>query len=359
MNKTSPFLINSKSIVLGLALFSMFFGSGNMIFPLQIGVNYSTSWIVASLGFLISAVLLPLFGVIVLVQKKGSYMSVFNSLFPSYISEVYTAIILVVWIPLVSGPRCITSSHTAIQTALNAFGVSEISIYVFGFFYSALIAFILLQSSDYIRFIGKYLSPILITIIGVMVMFSLKSTDATVIDLDENPLKKSFLNGYNTQDLIAAFFFSSSIYTYLVSEKEAKPRRILLSGGIIAAFVLALVYGGLIYLSAKHSSYLNDNSKGTVFVGLSQLFLGKNLGLLSSLFVAIACVTTSVALLSTFSEYLVKKISASFKQAILITSLLCYLISCTGIDTITAVSNPILQWLYPILVIVSIVSLLR
>ena len=359
MSKTFPFLINSKSIVLGLALFSMFFGSGNMIFPLQIGVNYSTSWMIASLGFLFSAVLLPLFGVIVLVQRKGSYMSVFNSLFPQYVSEIYTAIILIVWIPLVSGPRCITSSHTAIQTALHAFGISEISIYLFGFLYSALIIFILLQSRDYIRFIGKYLSPILITIIGVMVTFSLYSTDATVADLADNPLKNSFFNGYNTQDLIAAFFFSSSIYTYLVSEKEPRPRRTLLSGGVIAALILSLVYGALIYLSAKHSSYLSVNAKGTVFVGLCQLFLGNKLGLLSSLFMAIACVTTSVALLSTFSEYLVKKLSVSHKQAILITSMLCYVISCAGIETITTVSNPILQLLYPVLVLVSVVSLVR
>jgi LIVCS family branched-chain amino acid:cation transporter len=105
----------SSPLIIGMALFAMFFGSGNLIYPLYIGTEAETSWVSATLGFLIAAVLLPFLGVIAMVLYRGSYDEFFNSI-GKKMGFILSLILLTVWIPLGSAPRCMTLAYASIDS---------------------------------------------------------------------------------------------------------------------------------------------------------------------------------------------------------------------------------------------------
>lgn len=105
----------SSPLIIGMALFAMFFGSGNLIYPLFIGTESQTAWLSSTLGFLIAAVLLPFFGVIAMVLYKGNYDNFFQTIGKKN-GFILSLVLLTVWIPLGSAPRCMTLAYASMES---------------------------------------------------------------------------------------------------------------------------------------------------------------------------------------------------------------------------------------------------
>lgn len=350
--------------VIGLALFSMFFGAGNLIFPIAVGQFAQQHYLPAILGFCVTAVLLPFLGVIAMVMYHGSYRHFFGVFGKSW-GFLITLILLVFWIPLGSAPRCITLSYGAIQHYL-----SSIPLWLFSLLYSIAIFWMTYQKNQIINLLGRILTPLLLTILAIVFIIGFYTssgfspTEHTALSV----FKEGLAEGYNTQDLIAAFFFSASIISILTYKEDAESDvvpnhrpalRLTLHSGIIGVTILGFVYLGLLYLGAAHAPALQDISKDRLLPTLVRLLFGDQLGFFAALAIALACVTTSVALALTFADFLRTSVfqeRISHGVALGITTFITYSMSLIGFNGISTILSTSMEYLYPFLMIMIIIN---
>ncbi len=348
-----------SQIVLGLALFSMFFGSGNLIFPLFLGSMAQGDWYIALMGFLLTAVCLPVLGVMAMVMYEGQYRKFFDLLGRPW-GFLLTFILLLVWIPLGSGPRCISLSFASLGTYLHVG-----SPWVYGALYSIATCLIVLRRGGMLKILGSYLTPALLICLTLVFVasFSVDSSFSSGSD-SLGLLSQSLVEGYNTMDLIASFFFSASVIGILQKQggNLSSNLKLTFQAGMIAAVVLAAVYAALLYSAAVHSAELVNIPKEQMLAQLAKITLGQNLGIVAALAIFLACFTTSVALVAVFTEFLTDSIFGSKKMygvSLGITLVGSYFMSITGLEGITAVTSPALQICYPLLLLVIIWGVIK
>lgn len=336
-------------ITIGFALFAMFFGSGNLIYPLFLGQLAGDQWGPAVLGFITTAVAVPIMGVIAMVLFHGDYGNFFSSLGKKF-GFLAVATILIVWIPLGSGPRCATLAYASMLPYLEA----APPLWLFCGVYCLFTLWIAYKKTRMLDALGYILTPALLLSLAVIIFKGIDFSNISEATYDQSLFVLGIKEGYNTMDLIAAFFFSASIIEIL--RAKIKDESLTLSttfkGALVASMLLALVYVGLVCLSATHASILLDVPKEQLLVHLAKVVLGPQLGIVASAAVFLACLTTSVALTSVFSDFLAEKVFKSpdkFHVALVITQFVTFVMSLTGLKGIAFVTEPILQIFYPLL----------
>ncbi|MCB1135163.1 MAG: branched-chain amino acid transport system II carrier protein [Chlamydiia bacterium] len=335
--------------VVGMALFSMFFGSGNLIFPLFLGQLAGTSWLAATAGFLTTAVLLPFLGVLIMVYFQGSYQKCFEIL-GKRSGFLFALLLLTVWIPLGSGPRCIALSYASLASYLPM-----PSIWVFSAVYCVAVYFVVRNRQRMIQILGKYLTPALLLCLGaIIVQGSIGQLPVESIASSSGMMMNGVLEGYNTMDLIAAFFFSASIIqVYCPKGEDTSSRlRFVLKAGMIGVTLLAAVYVGLVYLAAVHSMSLAAVPKEQLLAVLAKITLGPQLGIIAAVAIVLACFTTSVALTSVYADFIsqrILKVERRLPSSVWFTLLASFAMSLMGLTGITAVTAPVLNVCYPLL----------
>lgn len=341
-----------NTIIVGLAFFSMFFGSGNLIFPLMLGAQYESHFLISAAGFIITAVLLPTLGIIVMLLAKGRYERLFDGLLPSRYSRWFFLAVLAFWIPFGSGPRCVVLAHASISTYLPF----TIPMWFFALIFLAIVYACVAGRSKVIDILGKFLTPVLLISIFAIVFTSFQHGDINVSSLDEKTVfLKSLIDGYYTQDLIAAVFFSSALLGMLnlnVDDKKTALKKTW-RGGLIAVFLLAVLYMSLMAASAVHAEYLQNISGEQLVSRLAHIALGGAFGSISSVAVSLACLTTEIALVLVFADFLNqqakhKKIE---KFTLIFTLAIIWSMSQFDFSGIMAIIAPAMMVIYPILFI--------
>ncbi|MDP1836673.1 MAG: branched-chain amino acid transport system II carrier protein [Chlamydiales bacterium] len=359
-------MINHKSAsawVIGLALFSMFFGSGNLIFPIIVGKHAEGMYLIGTMGFVITAVLLPFAGVLTMVIFKGDYTRFF-SILGKPLGFLFTFLLLSFWIPLGSGPRCITLAFAAVKTY-----VPFLPLVVFSAIYSLAVFFMTYTESRVITILGKVLTPLLLlslaVVVGAGVYFSpgLAQVDHEAIQVFTHAL----IEGYNTQDLIASFFFSSAvihILSHAPQEEGVTVRKshlkLVLQASLIGIGILATVYLGLLYMGATYSAVLQETSKDSLLSQLSLYLLGPHMAFVPVIAIALACVSTSVALALVFTNFIKEVVfrdKISHVWALTMTTVVTFAMSLLGFEGISKVLGAAMQVLYPGLIGLMIVNL--
>ena len=188
-------------------MFSMFFGAGNVIFPLAVGQLAGDKNIYAMMGLIITAAIMPIIGVIAMILYDGNYRSFFGRLgrIPGFI--VALTIILLLG-PFGSTPRCIALSYTTLKSTFL-----DMSPVIFSAISCVLILMLSINKNRILTILGWVLTPfllgslILIIILGLLYSPEIPTVEHTHMAMFLQGLKE----GYNTMDLLAAFFFSSTI----------------------------------------------------------------------------------------------------------------------------------------------------
>jgi branched-chain amino acid:cation transporter, LIVCS family len=339
-----------STLVVGLALFAMFFGAGNLIFPLMLGAKYENQFLICAIGFIITAVLLPTLGILAMIFAHGRYEKLFTALLPNKISRYFFLIVLLFWIPLGSGPRCVVLAHASISAYIPV----QVPIWLFSLIFLSLVYVSVKSRRKIIDILGKFLTPILLISILFIVFTSFLHGEIEVKEVA--PIKvfiESVVDGYYTQDLIAAIFFSSAVLGMLnlSNENQKTILKKTLSAGLIAVALLAVLYTCLIGASAIHAEYLRDLSGEKLVSALAQIALGNTFGGISSAAVSLACLTTEIALVLVFADFLNKEFFHS-KKFILTLSLtigLIWVMSQLEFGGIMAIISPAMKIIYPIL----------
>ncbi len=357
----------SSLFTTGLALFSMFFGAGNLIFPLLIGKSVGQNVWFAISGLGLTAVVIPFLGLAAMVLFQADY----NRFFGRF--GKIPGMLLLLLLQLILGPFGVIPRLVALMHA-------TVEPYLFGMplmMFSILIAVVIFGCSfkrqKLIGFLGAYLTPILLLSLAALVFFGL--SDGASLNPVSPPARDSFmqglLGGYNTMDLIAAFLFATVILPHFQQESELEHpmqrRRSLLKkmlfSSLIAASLLFLTYIGLCLISAHHGwrldpSYPPEQMLGAIAIKL----LGPVGGCIAAVAVFTACLTTAITLSSIFADYLRKdlcKEKISPTLALILTLVIVTLFASLGFGGISAFLNPIVQIVYPGLILLTFLNLLH
>ncbi len=339
-----------STLVVGLAFFSMFFGSGNLIFPLILGAQYENHFFVSALGFVVTAVLLPTLGILVMIPARGNYERLFAGLLPDRHSRWFFLIILIFWIPLGSGPRCVVLAHASVNTYLTL----TPPVWLFSPIFLVLVYACVKTRTKIITILGKLLTPALLLSIFAIVVTSFFHGEINVSSSD--PAKvffDSMLDGYYTQDLIAAVFFSSALVGMLNLEmhNQKLALRKTWHGGLIAVVLLTILYTSLMAASAVHAEHLRGLSGEILVSTLAHIALGSTLGGISSVAVSLACLTTEIALVVVFADFLNHHIfrKENNTHALLFTLAIVWVMSLLDFGGIMAIISPAMKVIYPAL----------
>ncbi|QVL56872.1 MAG: branched-chain amino acid transport system II carrier protein [Simkaniaceae bacterium] len=352
--------LKSTSISTGLAMFSMFFGAGNITFPLIIGQTVEGGLIWALLGLILTAVLVPFSGLFAITLFEGDYESFFDRIgrWPGF-----AVIILLLSLigPFGGIPRCITLTYSTLKVYFSGLHLLTFSLI------SSLIIFLCSWKKNRILdLIGYVLSPLLVLfLVGIIikgVFFS--SSDPVGSSHIAHPFFYGLKEGYNTMDLLAAFFFSSLVYTKLKKQQEGKEKKGLLlpvfKASLIGASLLSIIYIGFSYVAAHHSLSLEGTGVDQLLGRIGQIVLGHHAGLIVCMSIALTCLTTAIALTVVSAEFLQRRLlrnRISYEWslvAILVTTVFVSTLEFTGIVHLLA---PALQIIYPSLLVLCLFNI--
>jgi len=352
---------NLSSLVVGLALFSMFFGAGNLIFPLFVGQLAQGQWMTVAFGFLLTAVVVPFFGVIAMVVFRGNFTEFF-SCFGRVPGFLLTLLLLTVWIPLGSAPRCITLAYAS----LTAHFPASPPMWMFSLGYCLCVSLVIYKKNRMLEILGRFLTPLLLCCLALIIFMGLQlpSNLAHSSFSHTELFSRGLKEGYNTMDLIASFFFSASIIDILrkSSHDENASLKKALKASAIGILILGAVYIGMISLAALHTVSLQGVPKDQLLVHIAKTVLGSHLGVIAALAIFLACFTTSVALVSVYADFISEKVfrsPAKYTLAIILTQIVSFGMSIFGLQGITFVTEPILQIFYPLLIVLIFVNVGR
>ena len=343
-------------LLVSLMLFSLFFGAGNLIFPPFLGQSAGELTWVAMAGFFITAVGFPILGVIAVAKSNGLYNLAkrVNPLF----AVVFTALIYLSIGPGLGIPRAGSLPFEMAVAPYLPEGVSPtFALFVFTLVFFSVAYWLALSPSKLVDRMGKVLTPALLTLIAVIFVSSvfkpLGAYGEAAVEYSENPFLKGFLEGYLTMDTIAALNFGIVISIAIKSRGVTDEKYMISSSikaGSIAGGLLVLIYSMLAHLGASSGSIYGATSNGaeTLTNVMSHIFGKPGLVLLAVVF-TLACLTTSVGLITSCSQYfstLSSKIS--YKNWVRILSLSSMTFANMGLNKILSISVPVLNAIYPI-----------
>lgn len=357
--------INKKTFILGITLFAMFFGAGNLIFPSYLGFESRALFVPAFIGFSVTAILLPMIGINVIINKKG-FKNLSNSISP-WFASLLTFLIYIAIGPLLAIPR---TSSVSFAIAIQPF-VNQEHLQMYMFLYSIVFfgfsAFIAFKPDKLSTVLGKITAPLLIFLIFVIFAATYFNgfdvSSATISErYQSSAFVKGFLDGYQTLDTIAALNFGLIFIVNIKTNgflEYKDQKKVTFKASIIAGIFLALVY--LVLGLIGIVSPLTNATNGTDLLSFA---VQSNFGLVGMIVLAIvfllACFNTCTALLSCCSNYfnlIIPKVS--YKNWVIIFAIFSGIISNAGLNAILKLSIPILNAIYPISISLIVIGLLN
>ncbi len=351
--------MTTKQIVsLGIALFAMFFGAGNVVFPLDLGRVMGDSIPFALLGLFLSGVLMPLIGVFSGVFFEGDYKAFFGRI-GRIPGEILALVCMITIGSIGATPRTITLSYAAFSWYFP-----NLPLWLFTICAALIVLFFTLREGKVVEIIGKYLGPIKIALL-TSVIISGFFVPSELIHTDFGSwqsFKIGLFEGYGTLDLLGAIFFAKliilSVNKSSYSNKKAFIKD-LLKAGAIGAVLLGVVYSGFMITSALHGSQIPVVGRKDLIFALGDFLLGR-LGILVSFTVAIACLTTAIALTAVFSDYLSNDLfrgKISYKTAVKLSVLVSWAFANLDFEGVMNVIVPIAFICYPAMIVLSLLNI--
>lgn len=351
--------------IVGMMLFALFFGAGNLIFPAQLGQYAGTSVWIAVVGFLITGVGLPLLGILAIGYSKSNDLQDLSSRVHPIYGILFTSLLYLTIGPFFALPR---TGAVAYEVGIAPF-VSEGSVgtflLVFSVIFFAIALFISLNPSKIVDSVGKFLSPAILVTLAVLLVAAffapMGEAGAPQGGYLDNAFMTGFLEGYNTMDALASLVFGIIVIAAIRKMGVNSPKGVLsatLKSGLVAAGLLAVVYAGIALLGATSTSTLGlMETGGPVLSGASAHYFGTFGALLIAVIITLACLTTAIGLIVANAEYFHKLIPAvSYKLFVVIFSVFSLVVTNAGLSNIITFSIPVLMFLYPLAIVLILLA---
>ncbi len=354
----------SYLFVTSLTIFAMLFGAGNLMLPLRLGLEAGQATFIGFLGFALTAVIVPVIGLLAIVAFNGDYQAFFGRLGKT---AGFFAILFCMFVigPLVVMPRIVTLSYEMLRPFLP-----DMSVLTFAIIFLSLVFAATYRPGKLLGIIGKFLSPLKVSSIIAIVAIGM-ATGGVLAPATESLSTiffKGLESGYMTLDLLGSIFFGSIIVTLLTQAGTQGARvsvrdAVKISGysSVLAALLLGGVYLGMSYLGAYFGAGLEALNEGEIFSTISFRILGHYGAALIGFTVFLACFTTAVSLSAVVGQYTQKVLfmnKISYPTALVVVLTVCALISRHGLGAILHFSLPFIVIAYPIFITIAVCNLL-
>ena len=347
-------------IVVGFALFSMFFGAGNVIFPPYLGMEAGPQWLAGFSAYFIADIGLALLGVFALL-RVGSSEAVTRRV-GKVPSEILMCAIILCIGPMVAIPR---TSATTFEMAIapNLSGVSPV---LFSVLFFAVILALCIKESAVVDIVGKILTPLLLLGLFAIIVKGIITPLGDIAALPQiaNVAVTGIKAGYQTMEALAALPFGIIVLQSVASkgyDSGRKQFRVVSGAAVLAGILLLAVYMGLAYLGATVSAqYTGAIGRAQLIMAIVEALMGKVGMILFGVVVGLACVTTAVALTSSAAAYFTElcRGKVSYKVFVIAICVFSAVVSNLGLDRIVAVAAPVLDVIYPPTLVLIFISLL-
>lgn len=350
-------MTNRKKDILisGLALFAIFFGAGNLIFPPYLGVITGDGWLSTMVGFLLADPVIPILTVIVTAAAGGRAVDIGKRVGDKFAKILTLAAIICIG-PAFAIPR---TAATTYEVGFQSF-FPNLPIWVVTIVFFAITFALSFKESNVVNIIGKYITPALLVFLFIVIVKAIISPIGKPVDVpvEGGYFVKGFYEGYQTLDAFASPLFTGIVVADLMRKGYGKVNRkdrlsFIISVGIVASIFLSLVYGGLTYLGASGSSiFTADDSRVEILVSLVYMILGNFGKFALSVCVTLACLTTAVGLTSSAGNFIEELTHGKVKYiyTVVVVTIISFLISSLGVDAIINLAVPVLTIGYPIII---------
>ena len=361
--------LKSTVVTAGLAIFSMFFGAGNLILPIQAGFNSGDKFYWGMAGYMLTAVILPLIGLIAMILFNGDYKAFFQRLgrLPGFIAILCCMCVIG---PCISMSRIVTLSYEMLAPFMTSFVYNTaepvINLQNFSIIFCILTFIATYKESRIINILGTWISPLLLGSLTVIIIKGVITPHEFVaVAFSRSHIFFEQLEfGYASLDLLGGLFFASAALTILkknlMEEKDYNLRTLAATGmkaGLIGCTLLGLIYYGLSLIGAYYGpQFTNVTNPASLFSQVSFAVMGQHGAFIIAIAVAMACYSTIIALAMVLAEYIHKELSLgfiSYIMSLILTLIATAFLSSFGLETIMTISGPIINACYPVLIVIT------
>lgn len=357
----------SSYFLIGVMLFALFFGAGNLIFPATLGQNAGTNIWAAVAGFLITGIGLPFLGILAIgFSGSNNLQELASRVHPIY-GILFTSLLYLTIGPFFAAPR---TGAVAYDIGISPFiheDASQIGLLIFTFLFFAVSLWFSLNPAKLVDRIGKLLAPgiiILLTILLAMVFIQpMGEIEGPQLTYESSPFFKGFTEGYNTMDALASLVFGIIIINTVRSMGVSSRVGILAAtakSGIISTILLSVIYVGIAYLGAQSTEAFGIfETGGPVLSSASTYYFGLTGTVMLAIIIILACLTTSIGLLTACGEYFHTLFPRlSYRSIVMFFAIFTFVIANFGLANIINYSIPVLLFLYPLAIALMLLTFL-
>lgn len=359
-----------QRILVAGTLFGMFFGAGNLIFPVHLGQLAGRNVLPAIIGFIITAVGIPILGVAAIGNTHSDGLHTLSTKVGKGYGYVFTCLLYLTIGPFFAIPRCATVSFTTgIQPMIGENTNASIALLIFSLIFFGLVLFFSLRPGNITLWIGKLINPLFLIFFAILVITALIHPGAAVssvapeADYESKALFSSLIEGYGTMDAIAGLAFGIVVITIIrdmgVKDDGAVAKDVLISG-TMTGLLMAVIYFVTILMGAQSRGLFEISENGGI--ALAQI-AGHYLGSFGSIILAVtitfACLKTSIGLVTSCAEAFTKMFPKfiNYKIWAIIFTVVSFGFSNFGLSAIITGSLPVLMFLYPLTITLILLAL--
>ncbi|MBQ7786402.1 MAG: branched-chain amino acid transport system II carrier protein [Clostridia bacterium] len=347
-------------IILASMLFGMFFGAGNLVFPVSMGQQAGTQLWPAIAGFCLTGVGIPLLGIAAMgVSGSEGMFDMCRRVGKPY-GYFFTCLLYLTIGPLFAIPRTATVSFSVgIQPVIHADN-SALALCIFSALFFAAVLFFSLRPSGIMTWIGKMLNPLFLLFLSILAVTALSNPMGDIATAEPSgkyvnmSFFQGFLEGYNTLDAIASLAFGIVLINSIRGLGVSSPKGIsssTLRSGLLSTLLMAAIYCVLTVLGAQSRSVIGVSADGgEALFQIGAHYFGTFGGILLGCIVTFACLKTAIGLVTSCATAFVELFpnSLSYRAYAIIFCLFSFGIANFGLSRIIELSLPLLMFLYPL-----------
>ena len=362
-------LNGKETVFVASMLFGMFFGAGNLIFPVSMGQLSGSNMWQAAAGFLITGVGLPLLGVAALgISREDGLMGLSSRVGRRY-GKFFTCILYLTIGPFFAIPRCATVAYTVGVERIIPDSMQTAVLAVFSLLFFAAVLFFSLRPGEILTWIGKVLNPLFLLFLGLLVIRALLSPMGSIFGAAPEgayaagAFYQGFLEGYNTMDALAGLAFGIIVVNVIRDlgvENPGDVAKNTVRSGILSSVLMAVIYVLVTVVGAQSRGVFPPSSNGGEALALiAGHYFGPAGAVILAAAVTLACLKTAVGLITSCGETFQKIFpkGPSYRKWAVLFSTLSFLIANLGLDAIVSWSKPVLLFLYPLAITLILLTL--
>ncbi len=350
-------------------LFGMFFGAGNLIFPVHMGQLAGSSFWPAIIGFLVTGAGLPLLAVAALGISRSSGLYELASKVGKPYSMFFTCALYLTIGPFFAIPRCATTSYTVGLERILPEGHARLYLFLFtlAFFIAALL--FSLYPGKILTWVGKILNPCFLVFLGILVIVAMLDPSASISSVAPTgnyatqPFFAGFLDGYNTMDILAGLAFGIVVVRVIqglgVEEPDAVASNTV-KAGVFGCLLMGVIYLAVTVVGVQSRGLFETSENGGIALAqIAQHYLGSVGLLILAATVTLACLKTAVGLITSCGETFADLFPGlmSYRSWAFVFTGVSFLFSILGLSTIIEFSVPVLMFLYPLAITLILLAL--